>query len=85
MSISAKRGARRPNPTLSGPTPQRLFASIRYPPTNGEEDPAIVREKLEFIRNGRSESVNVETAYEDRDSSCQILFAGCFGEDCDIR
>ncbi|VUZ54618.1 unnamed protein product [Hymenolepis diminuta] len=85
VSISAKHGARRPNPTLSGPTPQRLFASIRYPRTNGEEDPAIVREKLEFIRNGRSESVNVETAYKDRDSSCQILFAGCFGEDCDIR
>ncbi|KAM3186749.1 hypothetical protein ACTXT7_003719 [Hymenolepis weldensis] len=85
VSISAKHGARRPNPTLSGLTPQRLFASIRYPPTNGEEDPAIVREKLEFIRNGRSESLNVETAYKDRGSSCQILFAGCFGEDCDIR
>nr|CDS25690.1 rab3 GTPase activating protein catalytic subunit [Hymenolepis microstoma] len=85
VSISARYGARRPNPTLSAPTPQRLFACIRYPPTNGEEDPTTVLDKLQFIRNGQTETLDFKTPYKERDSSCQILFAGCFGEDCDIR
>lgn len=84
VSISARYGARRPNPTLSASTPQRLFACIRYPPTNGEGDPTNVLEELEFIRNGQSESSDFKTIYKEQDSSCQILFAGCFGEDCDI-
>ncbi|VDO04371.1 unnamed protein product [Rodentolepis nana] len=85
VSISARYGARRPNPTLSAPTPQRLFACIRYPPTHGEEDPTTVPDKLQFIRNGQSEALDFKTTYKEQDSNCQILLAGCFGEDCDIR
>ncbi|KAM7543231.1 hypothetical protein Aperf_G00000008559 [Anoplocephala perfoliata] len=86
VTITARHGARRPNSTLSGRTPQRLFVCIQYPQTDeGQEGSTWLQEKLEFIRNGQSESLHLKSNCGNREATCLILFAGCFGEDLDIR
>ncbi|KAL5968227.1 Rab3 GTPase-activating protein catalytic subunit [Taenia solium] len=83
VTITANHCLRRPNHKLSGPSQQRLFVCIRNSPTI-PEDSLSLREKLDFIRLGQGDCSDLPTD-TDRDEVCHLYFAGCFGEDCDIR
>ncbi|VDK34714.1 unnamed protein product [Taenia asiatica] len=83
VTITANHCLRRPNHKLSGPSQQRLFVCIRNSPTT-PEDSLSLKEKLDFVRRGQGDCSDLPTD-TDRDEVCHLYFAGCFGEDCDIR
>ncbi|CDS37061.1 rab3 GTPase activating protein catalytic subunit [Echinococcus multilocularis] len=82
VTISPNQCLRRPNRKMSGPSQQRLFVCIRNTPTT-HEDSISLKEKLHFIRSGQGDCSDLPTD-KDRDEVCNLYFAGCFGEDCDI-
>ncbi|KAL5108062.1 Rab3 GTPase-activating protein catalytic subunit [Taenia crassiceps] len=83
ITITASRCLRKPNHNLSGLSQQRLFVCIRNARTT-PEDSLSLKEKLNFIRRGQGDRSDLPIG-TDRDEVCHVYFAGCFGEDCNIR
>ena len=81
VTLTAKDSIRRPNPTLSGPSPQRLLVCIQKSTTS--KDPIGLEEKLNFLRDGQCNLLH-DPSDGNQGGDCQVYFAGCFGEDCDV-